>query len=176
MNPNQQHDDPTVLRNAISRVALGLDSLLLNGIQYGVLASISPEMVRKLGDTLILDVYNLVNAVQIYPLVDASAALRVVADLPIAIKELIETIVCLAPLEAQSADEIHRAAMRIIALRGQCVLMVEKFEDQLNVSGRFYRSRPKDAAELMDRFLANLEKALEEARQSSKRGKSPLPA
>ena len=63
MNPNQDAANVPDVRAAVHRLALGLDSFLVNGLQYGVIHRLGPDFLQDAARNLRSDLASLAELV-----------------------------------------------------------------------------------------------------------------
>jgi len=177
MNTNQQTNGNSELQNAIWRVALSLDSLLLNGIPFCILSDTAPAgFMKKLANDLLGDVAALEACVQkLLPESPHASSVRI-TELRALVEQMFDAVTRLTMLASMMPTDVVTNAAQIDATRKQCIAKIEELEALSQISEPFYKTRSKDSAEAMDSFLANLEKALEEKRKILKSQAAALPA
>src|SRR4051794_28608001 len=126
MNATQTPADATDPRDALCRVALSLDSLLVNGIAFGVLrGDLFPGFLGERASALLgeLDVLEEVVRHRAGPVLPAaSAALRAAA------RQLVALLHDLTAFRSLSPESLRAAVSRISPLREECARQLQILE------------------------------------------------
>jgi hypothetical protein len=150
--------EPQTLQAAIHRVALSLDSLLVNGLQYGVLQRPPIEgFLRGAADSLKRDVDALEEFVQ-----DSPETAEFVAGLQEAGRQVAGEVEGLASFRGQPLEDVRSAVAQVLRLREECVRRIQQLEACLRTPKPFHVSRPPHSAAAVDAFLAGLGRAFTE--------------
>jgi hypothetical protein len=141
--------DVHAIQRAIHRLALSLDAVLVNGLQYGVLQPVGGEgFLRKTIDTLMADL------VRLEGLVGTSAA-----PLRMHVEELTGMATALSPFRTWPLPLVEASVGRIRQQREACMLHIQQLETGLGVPNHYHLSRPTQAAAAVEAFLAQLDDA-----------------
>jgi hypothetical protein len=159
MQPKQLQDELLKVQDAIYGVALALDSFLVNGIQYGVLqGAVFPGFLKKTANSLLTALANLEqHASDAYE----SKIREVQAGLQAKCQEIIDRVSALGGFRTLPHELLHETVSRILALREECVQLIQELEAAFQTPNQFYQTRPAHSSAMLDHFLGNLERLFE---------------
>ena len=168
MNTNRSQDDFPEVQAAIYRVALSLDSFLLNGIPYGVLQeAFFPGFLEKVADNLLTPLSSLEQQAPHAPASSQSKVREVLAALRTRCRQMIDLVTGLRPFETLSLQQVRATVSQIPPLRGECAQLLQELEVCFQTPKPLYQSRPSHSNTTMNDFLANLERMFQEERNAS---------
>ena len=72
-------------------------------------------------------------------------------------EELVGLVSGLGSFKTLSLEQVRSYTSRVPLLRGECVRLIEKLEEHLEVPKPFYGSRPSHSTAAINNFLAHLE-------------------
>jgi hypothetical protein len=160
MNADQQPTDFPEVQAAIYRVALSLDSLLTNGIPYGVLIQqpgFSDGFLQKLASNLLSELARLEGHAPQAPAARQSEVRDALAALRTQCRQLIDVLTDLKSYRNLSPPQLQAALDRVRVLHAECATLIQAVEDCFSTPKRFYHSRPPGSPASVDAFLADLE-------------------
>ena len=171
MNTKQVQEDFPEIQGAIYGVALSLESLLLNGIPYGVLQRdlFAGFLEERAGD-LLRDLASLEEHVPDAPIANQPKVREVLAGLRAKCRQLIDLVTGLSRFRTLPFQELCAAVSQVPLLRAECVQLIQELEACFRTPKPFYESRPSHLTATVNAFLANLERMFEEERAASKVG------
>ncbi|MBV9125360.1 MAG: hypothetical protein JO112_18550 [Planctomycetes bacterium] len=169
MNPNQPQDDFPEVQAAIYRVALSLDSFLLNGIPYGVFQdTLFPGFLKKVADNLLTPLASLEHHARHAPVANQPKIRQVLALLREKCQQLIDLVTGLRAFRKLPLPQVRATVSRIALLREECAQLLQELEAYFQTPKPFYQSRPSYSTALVNNFLANLERVFEKEWATSK--------
>src|SRR5947209_1590266 len=117
------------IQEAIYQVALSLDSLLVNGIPYGVLqGSVFPGFLQERASNLRSDLASLEERARQAP----AAAQPRVAELLVLLgqkcQQLVDLVTGLTPFRTSALEQVRANVSWIPVLRGECVQLIQELE------------------------------------------------
>jgi len=149
--PVQENLSP--VQAAIYGLALSIDSLLLNGIQYGAILHVGGNgFLRERADKLLGDLAALEQEISAVPV-----------DLPAKCRELLDGVTQLSSFRSLTRPELSSSVSRILMLREECVRLIQELELAVHSPRPFYLNRTADSTTAINRFLADLESNLAQA-------------
>jgi len=155
-------DFPEVQR-AIYGVALSLDSLLVNGIPYGVfLRAMAPSFLEMRASNLMRDLASLEEQVPHVPDTSQPRVAELLASLRARCQQIVDLVSGLTSFRTIPLEQVRSTVRQIPPLRGECVRLIQELEACLHTPRPFYQSRPGDSTADVNAFLANLERAFAE--------------
>jgi hypothetical protein len=158
MNTNQQQDDFPEIQAAIYRVALSLDSFLLNGIPYGVIhRDIFNGFLEKTATTLLTALVSLEEEARHTPTTNQAKVTEGLARLRSSCQQLIDSVSGLIPFRILSREQLRSMVSQIPLLRDSCAHQIQELEACFRTPKPFYPSRPAHSTASVNDFLANLE-------------------
>lgn len=174
MNATQNPVDLAALQNGLYQVALSLDAVLVNGIQFGVLADLgSNEFLDKVAAQLQRDLARLEEQATLFPTAGGTDVGATLAELRTTCDEVLECVRELLTFRTSPLERLTHLASQLICLRENGVLLIEKLEECARVPQPFYRSRPTTSTAAVKAFLNDLERVLIQAwKDTSQRGQS----
>lgn len=150
---------PVVLQSAIYRVALSLDSFLVNGIQFGLLQGVAfGDFLQRVAGNLQRDLESLEEEVD-RAFSSPTEAAEALASVRSRCEQLIDLLIELRSFRSLPLSELRLTVSLIAPLRAEVVRVIEELEARLQTSDPFYRSRPAQSAVAVGEFLAGLERA-----------------
>jgi hypothetical protein len=168
MTTRQLPEDFPAVQAAIYGVALSLDSLLLNGIPYGVLhGAVIPGFLEKTADILLGDLKSLEEHVPDSPVSCQPKVREILAALRAKCHQLIDLLTGLISFRTLPLQQVQATVSGIPLLRGECVRLIQELEGLFQTPKPFYQSRPSHSTANVSGFLANLERMFEEERTTS---------
>jgi hypothetical protein len=171
MNPNQHPDEFPEVQAAIYRVALSLDSFLLNGIPYGVIRRDAFNgFLEQRASTLLAELASLEEHAPEAPVASQPKVREVLAALRAKCQQLIDLATGLGSFKTLPLQQLRATVAPIPLLRGECVQLLQELEACFRTPKPFYPSRPSHSAATVDDFLANLERLFEEEWAASRVG------
>jgi len=171
MNTNQDQDDFPEVEAAIYRVALSLDSFLLNGIPYGVVhGAVIPGFLEKTAENLLTPLASLEQHASEAPASSQAKVREVLAALRAKCQQLIDLVTGLSSFRTLPLPQLRVAISQVPLLRTECVQLIQELEVCFRTPKPFYESRPSHSTASMNAFLANLERMFEEERAAGKLG------
>jgi hypothetical protein len=169
MNTNQHQDDFPEIQAAIYRVALSLDSFLLNGIPYGVLhGAVIPGFLEKTASNLLMPLASLEQLAAEAPASSQSRVREVLAALRVKCQQLIDLVTGLRSFRTLPLQQLRATISQIPLFWDECVQLIQELEACFHTPNPFYQSRPSHSTAMVNHFLANLERAFAEERAASK--------
>jgi hypothetical protein len=164
MDTKQLQPDFPEIQAAIYRVALSLDSLLLNGIPVGVIhRDLFNGFLQKTASNLLAELARLEEEAPHAAATSQSRVTELLAGLRERCQKLIELVTSLGSFRTLPLPQLRSAVSQIPLLRGECVQRIEELEVCLRTPKPFYGSRPAHSTAAMNDFLANLERVFTEA-------------
>ena len=158
MNTIQPKDDFTETQAAIYRVALSLDSFLLNGIPYGVIhQGFFNGFLEKLANILLTELASLEAQAPHAPIAVRPKVTEAVATLRTKCQQLIDRVTGLSSFRIVPLDQLRSLVSQVPLLREACVRQLQELEASFQVPKPFYRSRPSHSTAAVNDFLADLE-------------------
>lgn len=143
--------DTLSIQSALHRVALSVDTLLVNGLPYGVLQPAAGEgFLQQVIDSLMADLASL----------DAQIGNASVAPLRANIEELTRMARDLSSFRTQPLSLARWHLERIRFVRAACVQQIQQLETRFGIPKPFDQARPAHSAAAVEAFLAQLEDAL----------------
>jgi hypothetical protein len=168
MNTNQHQDDFPEVQGAIYRVALSLDSFLLNGIPYGVLQeAVFPGFLEKVAGNLLMPLASLEQHAPEAPGPSQTQVREVLAALRAKCQELIDLVTGLRSFRTLPLQQVRATISQVPLLRGKCAQLLQELEVCFKTPKPFYQFRPSHSTATVNDFLANLERMFEEERNAS---------
>lgn len=168
MNATQNPVDRATLQNGLYQVALSLDALLVNGIQFGVLADLgSNGFLDKVAAQLQWDLAGLEEQASLFPTVGGTEVGATLAELRATCDEVLECVRELRAFRTSPLERLTPLASQLICLREQGVLLIEKLEECVRIPQPFYRNRPAASTAAVKAFLNDLERTLIQAWKNS---------
>ncbi len=168
MSMNVCHDNFPEVQAAIYRVALSLDSLLLNGISIGVVCGdVFNSFLQKTADDLLEALASLEQSASHAPATLHPKITEVLGTLRAKCQQLIDLVTGLRTFRALPLQQLHSLVSQIPLLRGECVQLIPGLEDCFGTPKPFYQSRPSHSTATVNDFLNNLESVLTEERAAS---------
>lgn len=150
--------DIAELQSAIYRVALSLDSFLMNGIQYGVLERAAPDgFLERAANSLWSELARLEELVPSVPSPGGVTASEISALLRARCQELVDLIMGLRALRTLPVAQVRQSALQVPILREACVHLIQQLEACLGTSKPFYQTRPARSTAAVNNFLTSLE-------------------
>ena len=164
MDTNANKNEVTEVHAAISRVALSLDSFLMNGIPYGVIPRAGLDgFLEHVAGILQRDLANLEAQVTHAPAASQFKINDVLARLRVRCQQLIDLLTGLRAFHTFLPDHLHVTLSRIPLLRAECAKLIQELEGHLSIPKSFYQCRPAHSTAQVTDFLANLEQLFAEA-------------
>lgn len=158
MNTNQYYDDFPEIQGAIYRVALSLDSFLLNGIPYGVIhRDVLNGFLEKTANILLTELARLEAQTPQAPLAGQAKVAEALAALRVRCQQLIDRVTGLISFRTLSPEQLRVAVAQIPILREACAQKLQELEAIFQVPKPFYPSRPAYSTAAINGFLADLE-------------------
>jgi hypothetical protein len=171
MNTDQPQGDFPDVQAAIYRVALALDSFLVNGIPCGVIRrDFFPGFLEKRASTLLTELASLAEHAPDAPAPSQAKVREVLAVLRAKCQQLIDLVTGLESFPTLPLQQLRATVPRIPLLRGECVQLLRELEVCFRTPQPFYPSRPGPSTAAVDEFLASLEQLFEEAWTASRSG------
>ena len=168
MSAKQCEADFPEVQSAIYGVALSLDSLLVNGIAYGVLQpALNDGFLRRAAENLLRELAALEKHESFAPVAIQPKVSALLGELRSSCQRLIDRIMELRSFQTMLLPDLRKALAQIPALRLECVKAIEELEGVFQTPKRFYPSRPQHARLAMDSFLGNLETMFDDELASS---------
>ena len=148
------------IQTAIYRVALSLDSFLVNGIQFGILLSVAAGFALKTASNLLSDLKTLEDEAHLATIASESKIAEILDSLRKTCQQLVELVLSLDSFRSFSPEELRTRVSRISPLRGECVGLIQELEGCFHTPKPFYQSRPIGSTAAVDNFLTSLEELL----------------
>ena len=162
METRDRNTGASEIQADIYRFALSLDSLLVNGIQYGVLqAGWYNGFVEKLSATLLNDLEVLGKHLPLAPVGEQQKASETIGEMRFEIACLIDLVVRLISFRSLSSAALLSALAALCRHRQETVRLIGDLEKCYHTPKPFYANRPHDATLNVDAFLAGLPAILE---------------
>jgi hypothetical protein len=159
MKTNDYQDEFPEVQASVSRVALSLDSLLLNGISYGIIPRVGVNgFLEHVVGILQRDLTAL--DVQIAQAPAASHQPRIketLAALEARCQQLINMLTHLRSYNTFSREHLCSTLSQIPLLRAECVKLIRELEGLFSIPKSVYQSRQPQLTASVEAFLANLE-------------------
>lgn len=167
MSTSQIQADPEV-QAAIFRVALSLDSFLLNGIQYGVVQRVTANgFLQKTAGSLLSDLASLEEQAAHAPATEQPRVTEILAALRARCQRVIDLVRGLTSFRTLSLQQLHATVSQIPLLRGECVQLIQELEACFRTTKLFYQSRPSHSTAAINDFLANLQRFFADERAAA---------
>jgi hypothetical protein len=164
MTAKQLSADFPPVQTGIYGVALALDALLMNGIQYGVLQqAVFPGFLQKTAGNLTRDLANLEAQLPHGAVAGGPRAAELLGALKARCQQLMDMVTGLTSFNALSLEEVRSIVSRIPPVRLECVQLIQELEACLGTPKPFYPSRPSHSTAAVKNFLAGLERVFAEA-------------
>lgn len=158
MKTNQQPDDFPEIQASIYRVALSLDSFLLNGIPYGVIhRDMFNGFLEKTATTLLTALASLEEQARHTPTTNQAKVTEVLARLRAGCQQLIDLVTGLISFRTFPLEQLPSMVSQVPLLRDACVHQIQQLEACFQTSKPFYTSRPAHSTASVEGFLDNLE-------------------
>lgn len=165
MSTKPQLDDFPEIQAAIYRVALSLDSFLMNGIPFGVIQQdVLDGFLQKTATTLLSHVTALEGQVPHAPTGSQPEGTAILGALRAACHQLIARVTGLRSFRTLPVEQLRSTLLQIPLLRGECVQRIQELEACFETPKPFYSSRPDHSTAAVNDFLANLERLFAEER------------
>jgi hypothetical protein len=163
MRINICHDDFPEVQAAIYRVALSLDSLLLDGISFGVICrDVFDGFLQKPAGVLLEALASLEQYAPHAPATLHPKVTEVLGTLRARCRQLIDLVNGLRAFRALPLQELRSMVSQIPPLREECVQLIQELEDCFGTPKPFYQSRPSHSTATVNDFLNNLEGVIAE--------------
>src|SRR5581483_1081352 len=163
MSTKQLQADVPAVQAAIYGVALSLDALLLNGIQYGVLQrAVFPTFLEKASSNLLRDLTSLEEQAPQAPGGSQPNVTGALAALKAKCHQLIALVSGLSSFRTLPLQQVRDTVAQILLNREACVQRIQDLEGCLRTPKPFYPARPGDSTATVTEFLGNLERVLTE--------------
>ena len=160
MSTNQLQVDIPEVQAAIYRVALSLDSFLLNGIPHGVMhRDVFAGFLQKLASGLLQVLANLDEQALCAPVTSPDKVKKALSALRAKVQQLIDLANELTAFRTLTLSQVRSLVSQIPRLRSECVDRIQELEDDFRTPKRFYQSRPAHSTASVNDFLSNLETA-----------------
>jgi len=157
MNTNQHQEDFPEVQAAIYRVALSLDSFLLNGIPYGVIhRDVFDGFLEKTAGNLLTELGRLEEHTPHAPATHQPKVTAVLVALTTKCQQMIDLAKGLTSFRTFSLEQLRSAVSQVPLLRGECVRLIKELECCFRTPKPFYQSRPDRSTASVNDFLANL--------------------
>lgn len=158
MNTNQHIDDFSEIQAIVYRVALSLDSFLLNGIPYGVIhREFFNGFLEKTASTLMTELASLEAQAPHAPLASQPNVAEALAALRAKCQQLIDLLTELTSFRALPLERLRSTVSQIPLLHDACVRQIQELEACFQTPKPFYPSRPAHSTAAVNDFLADLE-------------------
>lgn len=173
MTTKQLPVDSPEVQVAIYRVALSLDSFLLNGIPIGVVhQAVFNGFLQKTAGNLLSELATLEEHARDAPATSQPQVTIALAALRARCENLIDLVTGLGSFRTLSLEQLGSTVSQIPVLREACVQRIQELESCFRTPRPFYQSRPSYSAAAVNDFLTNLERLfVEEWRASAKPGR-----
>jgi hypothetical protein len=163
MNTEQLRVDFPEIQKAVYRTALSLDSLLVNGIPFGVIhRTLANGLLEDCARSLLAELASLEQHAPHAPVSNQPKVSEVLAALRAKCQRLIELLTGLASFRTLPLQQLRAAVSQIPLLREECAQLLQELEVVFETPKRFYQSRPRHSTAAFDDFLANLQRLFEE--------------
>lgn len=158
MTTTQLPVDFPEIQAAIYRVALSLDSFLVNGIQYGVLQRVASDgFLERAAASLRSELDNLEEQAPNAPVVGQPKITELLASLRARCQQLVDLVVGLRSFRTLPLGQVRHTVSQIPILRQACVQLIQELEGGFGTPQPFYQSRPAHSTVTVNDFLATLE-------------------
>ncbi len=145
-------------RNAhVTRAALALDSLIVNGIQFGILNEMAPRFLEKTSDELHVAVEVLCDATNAH---HPDGVKTLCEELRRTTQQLISLLGLLRTFRDMEPSQVRAACKEVRLLRDRIVNDIQDAEAMIERTDRFYDNRSIQSSAAIDYFLAELENSL----------------
>ncbi|HWG44880.1 MAG TPA: hypothetical protein VN688_19055 [Gemmataceae bacterium] len=169
MNTQQHQEDFPEVQTAIYRVALSLDSFLVNGIPYGVIhRDVFNGFLEKTASNLLMELARLEEHAPHVPVAHQLKIKAILAAVQAKCQKIIEIVTELISFRDFPLEHLHSLVSRISILREESVSLIEELECCFQTPKPFYQSRPVHSTATMNDFFTNLEYTLAEEWTASK--------
>ncbi len=163
MNTKQFQEDFPEVQAAIYRVALSLDSFLLNGIPYGVIhRDILHGFLEKTAGNLLTELAKLEEHAPHAPAASQPKVTATLAALRAKCQQMIDLATELISFRNFSLEQLRSTVSQVPLLRGECVRLIQELEHCFQTPKPFYQSRPNYSTDTVNGFLSNLERMFTE--------------
>jgi 16S rRNA C1402 (ribose-2'-O) methylase RsmI len=171
MNTEQPPVESSEVQAAIYRVALSLDSFILNGIPYGVIhRDLFNGFLEKTASDLLTELASLEHHAPEAPITSQAKVRELLAALQAKCQQLIDLTTSLNSFRILPVQQLGAKLSQVPLLRAECVQLIQDLEAHFRTPKPFYENRPSHSIAAVNAFLANLERMFEEERGSSKEG------
>jgi hypothetical protein len=154
MTPAEYQDELLEVQKTIDRVALSLDSFLVNGIQYGVLnRAVSGDILRQTANRLKNSLLDLNMHSDTAVTVQAKVN-YLISSLWARCEEVITVVNGLSSFRWLPLHEVRATVSRIPALRRVCIDLIQELEQTVRTRKS---SRPDYSTAAVNTFLESLE-------------------
>ncbi|HTU20913.1 MAG TPA: hypothetical protein VMG10_22870 [Gemmataceae bacterium] len=168
MNTNQRPEDFPEIQAAIYRVALSLDSVLINGIPIGVIQrDVCTGFLEKTATTLMTELTLLEEQARHTIPTSQAKASALLTGLRAKCQQLLDLVSELISFRTLPLEQLRSTVSRILLLREACVHQIQELETCFRTPRPFYPSKPAYLTAAMNDFLANLESLLTQERSAA---------
>lgn len=168
MNTEQPPADCSEIQAAIYRVALSLDSFILNGIPYGVIhRDIFHGFLEKAVNDLLTELASLENHAPEAPSDSQAKVRELLTALQAKCRQLIDLTTGLSEFRILPVQQLRAKLSQVPLLRAECVQLIQDLERHFRTPQLFYQHRSSQSTAGVNAFLANLEHMFEDERVSS---------
>jgi hypothetical protein len=176
MNTIQNHNEIPDVQAAIYRVALSLDSFLMNGIPCGVIRqAYFNGFLQETAATLRTQLSDLETFIRQAPKDSQPKTREVLGALKGKCQELIDLVTELSSFRDLPQQQVHDGVSKIPLVRGQCVHLIQELEGFFQTPKPFYQTRPAHSTTAVNDFLANLDRLFTEEWQAAAVGPQGKP-
>lgn len=171
MHMTEKPDRSCDVQNDIYRVALALDSLIVNGVQLGVIGASLDGFIESQGEKLLKDVDALQDDLPHAAAGEQQEASATLDKMRAGCAELIDLLTRLKSFRSFSLTGLLAAVSQVSRYREEAIRLIGILENCFHTSRPFYANRSKEAAAAVDGFLADLPRIFE-AEWSTARSKA----
>jgi hypothetical protein len=169
MTTKQLPVDFPEVQGAIYRVALSLDSFLVNGIQYGVLQrAASDGFLERTASSLLSDLASLEEQVPSAPVTTQPRISELLTSLRAKCQELIDLVMGLRSFRNLPLGQVRHTVFQIPIIRQAAVQLIQELEGCFGTPKPFYQSRPAHSTTTVNDFLTRLEQLFAEEWNASR--------
>lgn len=169
MNADQLQAEFPEVQAAVYRVALSLDSFLVNGIPYGVIRrDFFNGFLERTAENLLKDLAALEEQALQAPAVDQPVVREALAALRAACQQLVDLVSGLSAFRTLPLEQMRSTVSQIPVFREACVQRIQEVESCFRTPKPFYPSRPAHSAATVNDFLTGLERIFEDEWSASR--------
>ncbi len=162
LKPNEKdHGCPDVQAD-IYRLALSLDSLFVNGVQFGIFQpTLSNGLLEKLSGALLKDVETVHQDIRHAPPGEQHNLQATYEALRTELADLTDLVGRLVSFQLLALTDLRDAVSRLVCQREEGVRLINALETCFQTAQPFYATRSREASAAVERFVADLPRRFE---------------